>query len=218
MRGAGRKITKRKLCSALLAVFTLLFLLVVAGCNNDKVSIKDGVYTGTGKGKNGPITVEVTFQEGAIKKIVVISQNETEGLSDPALSRIPAEIVKHQSIAVDEISGASYTSRGLKEAVQDAIVQANGDPQQFNRKVAQTAQEAEKYDTDIVIVGGGGSGLMAAVEASRAGAKVIVLEKAAFAGGISAFAPDRRRIGKEPRLGGKGIRLGCKICISQHLG
>lgn len=178
---------QRKLCSALLAVFTLLFLLVVAGCNNDKVSIKDGVYTGTGKGKNGPITVEVTFQEGAIKKIVVVSQNETEGLSDPALSRIPAEIVKHQSIAVDEISGASYTSRGLKEAVQDAIVQANGDPQQFNRKVAKTAQEAEKYDTDIVIVGGGGSGLMAAVEASRAGAKVIVLEKAAFAGGISAF-------------------------------
>ena len=44
------------------------------------------------------------------------------------------------------------------------------------------------FDTDIVVVGGGGAGLAAGLEAAENGAKVAVLEKRGAFGGNSALA------------------------------
>lgn len=77
--------------------------------------------TGTATGKNGDVTVEVEYSEGTIKSVTVTEQQETEGIADPALEQIPEEIVKANSTDVDDVSGATITSKAIKEAVDNAL-------------------------------------------------------------------------------------------------
>ena len=83
-----------------------------------------GTYEGEGTGNNGPIKVSVTFTADAIEKVEIIEHGETAGLSDPALERIPKAIVDEQSLAVDTVSVATNSSKGIMEAVTDALKEA----------------------------------------------------------------------------------------------
>ncbi len=147
-----------------------------------------GTYEGEGTGNNGPIKVSVTFTADAIEKVEIIEHGETAGLSDPALERIPKAIVDEQSLAVDTVSGATNSSKGILEAVSACVTAAGADPKDLMKETG-TAKAAEERDEDcgIVIIGAGGAGLTAALAAIQAGAKdVVVLEKqAAFAGASS---------------------------------
>lgn len=140
----------------------------------------DGTYTGIGTGKGGEVKVEVTFAGGKITAVNVAGHQETPGISDPALERIPASIVANQSVKLDAVAGATLTSNAILDAVKFCIEQAGGNVADFEKEVqAALAAEALEYEADIVIVGAGAAGLMAALKAARGGAKVIVLEKAA---------------------------------------
>lgn len=86
---------------------------------------KDGVYTGTGTGFSGPLTVSVTIQDGKISDIeIVSSQDDAPYLN--AASTLLETIKAKQTTNVDIISGATYSSVGLIEAVRDALKQAGG--------------------------------------------------------------------------------------------
>lgn len=85
-----------------------------------------GTYTGSAQGKHGPITVQVTFGDSSVDAVEVVSQTETEDLSDVALTVIPLAIVANQSLDVDTVSGATLTSMGVINAVADAAEQAGG--------------------------------------------------------------------------------------------
>ncbi|SMP68761.1 FAD-dependent oxidoreductase [Anoxynatronum buryatiense] len=150
-------------------------------------SLTPGAYQAVGHGNSGPVHVEVLIDETGIASVNVGEHNETAGLADPAIERIPLEIVAHQSVAVDAVSGATLTSKAICEAVADAIVQAGGKVEDYSTMVEKTAGDTEEYHTQLVVVGAGGSGMMAAVEAARAGIEVIVIEKSATPGGISAY-------------------------------
>lgn len=95
-------------------------LLLTAGCSGGG-KFKAGTYTGSGEGKNGPIKVEVSVDKSKIKSIKVLEHNETAGLSDPILKKIPETIIKEQSTEVSAISGATVTSNAIKAAVNDAL-------------------------------------------------------------------------------------------------
>lgn len=82
---------------------------------------KDGTYTGTGKGNNGDITVEVVVSGGNITTITLTDHEETEGIYEAAEKGIVAEIIKKQMTDVDAVSGATNTSNGIKEAVANAL-------------------------------------------------------------------------------------------------
>lgn len=159
-------------------------------------SLTAGTYTGIGQGKNGDVKVEVTFTESEITDIKVTEHGETEGICEPAIERIPAQILENQSIAVDAVSGATMTGDAIVEAVKDCITQAGGNVDDFSAAVEKEAKEEEVYDTQLVVVGAGGAGLMAAMTASDQDIKVVVLEKgvnigvsnAAIAGGPSVSA------------------------------
>ncbi|MGD9569671.1 MAG: FMN-binding protein [Sedimentibacter sp.] len=110
----------KKLITFLL-VATLLFAV---GCQADNGKYKDGVYTGSGEGKYGPIKVEVSVEKGKISTIKVLEHNETPGLSDPALEKTPQDIIKAQSTEVSAVSGATVTSNGIIQAVNDSIKDA----------------------------------------------------------------------------------------------
>lgn len=92
---------------------------------SDPSSYKDGTYTGSGTGYGGKITVAVTISGGKIASIDVRSHNETSSFfskAKPVLSRI----VSAQSTNVDTVSGATYSSVGLINAVRDALAKAAG--------------------------------------------------------------------------------------------
>lgn len=142
---------------------------------------KEGTYTGTGKGKNGEVKVDVTFTKNKIESVVIQGENgETKGVSDTALERIPGQIVDQQSLAIDAVAGASLTSNAILDAVADAVQQAGGDVTVLKSTgKVEKSTVVEELTTDVVIVGAGAGGMTGAMEAARSGLKVIVLEKGA---------------------------------------
>ncbi|MCF0146139.1 MAG: FMN-binding protein [Eubacterium sp.] len=82
---------------------------------------KDGVYRGTGIGFRGEIEVEVTVQGGNITDIAVISQREDGQFFNRAYDGVSEDIISSQSTDVDTVSGATFSSEGIIEAVADAL-------------------------------------------------------------------------------------------------
>lgn len=89
---------------------------------------RDGVYIGSGEGYGGEITVQVTVSGGRITAIDVLSAaNETEQYFSRARVML-TNMLAAQSTEVDAVSGATYSSEGLREAVNDALSQAKVTP------------------------------------------------------------------------------------------
>ena len=143
-----------------------------------------GTYTGTAQGKNGDVTVEVTVSETEITSVVVTGHQETPGLSDPALEKIPQEIVEGQTLNVDSVTGATITSEAILAAATEALTQAGADVEALKTKTAETEEVVlEDKQTQVVVVGAGMAGLLAATSAADAGAQVILVEKLDTLGG-----------------------------------
>ncbi|BAE85593.1 FMN-binding protein [Desulfitobacterium hafniense] len=86
---------------------------------------KDGIYEGLSpNGFGGDVKVEVEVSAGKIAQVTVTQNNETEGVGSLAVDQLPDAIVKAQSTKVDSVTGASYASTAIKEAVEDALTKA----------------------------------------------------------------------------------------------
>ena len=81
----------------------------------------DGVYTGTGNGFRGATNVTVTVENGEITDITVNSYSDDDQFFSRAESGVISSIIKSQSTDVDAVSGATFSSNGIKEAVADAL-------------------------------------------------------------------------------------------------
>jgi uncharacterized protein with FMN-binding domain len=90
----------------------------------DAAGIADGVYTGTGTGYRGEMSVEVTVKDEQINKIEVTETVDDAKWFDRAYSTIASEIISSQKADVDTVSGATYSSMGIKEAVANALINA----------------------------------------------------------------------------------------------
>ncbi len=161
--------------------------LLCAGSLTAEAAYTPGTYTGTSpNGKNGDVTVSVTFDADRISSIDVTEHAETAGISDAAIEQIPAAIVENQSLAVDAVAGATVTSAAILEAVEDAVQQAGGDAEALKAKTIEkesSTEVVEKHAT-VVIAGAGAAGMTAAMTAITEGAEsVIVVEKQAMTGG-----------------------------------
>ena len=87
----------------------------------DISKLEGGTYKGTGEGLFGPIEVAVTVESGKITEIKVLSHGESDGIADPAILKTPKDIINAQSLDVDAVSGATFTSAGIIEAVKNAL-------------------------------------------------------------------------------------------------
>ena len=144
-------------------------------------------YTGSGIGRNGEVKVDVIFEDnGTIADIAIAESSETPAIAAYAVERIPSLIMEHQTLNVDAVSGATFTSNAIKNAVKDAMKQAGLDPENYQEPIVYTGEE-KSLDADIVIVGAGGSGLSAAIEAAGAGKNVLLVESNAYAGGATLY-------------------------------
>ncbi len=172
----------KKLFALVLAVMMLLGVACSAS------ALTAGTYTATMTAMHGPMTVEVTVSENEILSVVVTDQVETPGVTDPVFEKIPAEIVANQTSNVDVITGATVSSRVLIAAVQNCLKQAGDTDGAFSKELEKAPAEDVTMTADVIIVGGGGAGLAAAVGASDEGASVILIEKTGFLGGNSIVA------------------------------
>ena len=90
----------------------------------DETVYNDGVYEGTGTGRNGEIKVAVTVTDGKISAVEILSHNESNDIGGPALPKLVDQAIAANSAAIDGASGASMTSAGFREAVAAALDQA----------------------------------------------------------------------------------------------
>lgn len=95
-----------------------------ASNSSTKGSYKDGTYTGEGTGFRPGLQVSVTIKSGKITSVEVISNSETPRFSQMPIEQIPQEIIAAQSTDVDAVSGATRTSNGIIEAVNNALSKA----------------------------------------------------------------------------------------------
>ena len=152
------------------------------------MSYTPGTYTASAAGMMGDVKVEVTVTKDAITAVKVVEQKETPSIGGVALERIPAAIVDNQSLKIDTVSGATMTSKAILAAVEDAIKQAGGDVEALKNASVKTEKPLgdQALTADVVVIGAGGAGLSAALEAKDQGAgKVILLEKMAAIGGTT---------------------------------
>ena len=86
---------------------------------------KDGTYQGSGTGfRGGTTTVSVTVQNGKITGVHVVSTDDDQQFFDRAYSSVTQSILSSQSTQVDAVSGATYSSQGIMEAVANALNKA----------------------------------------------------------------------------------------------
>ena len=154
-------------------LFTIVLFLIISTFIFATVTT-----SGIGDGFSGKIKVDVLTNGEKIEDIKLVSDSETSHIISRAFPILKERILKAQSPVVDSVSGASYTSFGVKKAVAEAL-KANGKDFgriRFNTKAPeQPAANLEAVNTDLVIIGGGPAGLAAAISAREAGLKNIIL-------------------------------------------
>lgn len=200
-----------KKSKSFLALLLSAMLLFAAGCNEkadeeptqpEGPSIQEmtvGEYEVSAKGYQEGLKVKVTLDATSIKAVEVLEHSETPGVSDAALEKMPGLIVDEQSVSVDTVSGATMTSNGILESVRTAIEEAGGKASDFEKEKEEQGKEddqsqvvastdlPETWDEsyDVVVVGGGFSGLAAAHTASTNGVSALLIDKMPVLGGNS---------------------------------
>ena len=154
--------------------------------------------TGTAKGFGGDVTVTLTVENGVIVAAKAEGADETPGVGTPALEQLPAAMVAGNTVNVDVVTGATWTSNGVIEAAKAALVAAGLNPENYMTKVEVVKAEDAVLEADVVIVGAGGAGMTSALTAAEKGAKVIILESQAAVGGNSVRATGGMNAGDTP--------------------
>lgn len=84
----------------------------------------DGVYTGEAQGYGGPIDVSVSVESGKIASITVTSHANEDASYYSMAESVVDEIINQQTTAVDTVTGATFSSAGIINAVADALQEA----------------------------------------------------------------------------------------------
>jgi len=119
----------------------------------DEAVFSDGVYTGVGNGYRPNLKVQVKIAKGKISDIKIICHEETKGYYEQAFDIVPKEIIASQSTNVDVVSGATRSSNGIKQAVNDALNKARKDKTKNqvvdSQKSDSASTEAENISADV---------------------------------------------------------------------
>ncbi|QXM07436.1 flavocytochrome c [Crassaminicella indica] len=145
----------------------------------------EGKYIGESMGKRGKVKVAVSIEDGKITNIEILENKESK-MAKNVFKFIAEKVIKNNSLSVDSVTGATKSSKDIKNAIADAV-KKSGIPLVALTNSSQN-KNIEDVHTDIVVVGGGGAGLTAAIEAKENGADVLLVEKLPILGGNTKFA------------------------------
>ena len=126
--------------------------------NNAEGNFQNGIYTGTGEGYRGKVTVTVKVADGKITELVLDDYADDKSYMERAKNRILQEMISRQNTDVDAVSGATYSSNGLIEAVNKALGNEEGEgkkPEQEESEDKQSFIEAGRFQnlTDGIYTG-----------------------------------------------------------------
>lgn len=173
-----------------------------------EVKMAPGTYTATANGFSllQPLEVIVTVSETAIEKIELGENAETFPFVTAAMEKLVPRMLEAQSVKVDSITGATGSSSGIKLATEAALIEAlaagGSDASAIENfyTASQKVSEQKTIETDILIVGLGGSGTAAAMSAAEAmyaangndasKVNVLAIDKAGKYGGTSCITAD----------------------------
>lgn len=108
-----------KKLTAIIGAISISAALLV-GCGGGKYT--DGTYSGEGQGASGVIKVEVVVTKGKISDVQLVEHNETKTLVEGVEDNLVPEIIEKQGTeGVEAISGATNSSQGVINAVNNAL-------------------------------------------------------------------------------------------------
>ena len=125
-------------CRLFLALFLSVLLVLTGSVHAAQAEAQ--TFEGAGHGMQGPITVNVTVDEGKITGIEFLVYTETGNITAVAKERIPALIMEHQSLGLDAVTGATLTSYGIINAVANAAEKAGLDVKAMRTQKADVAE------------------------------------------------------------------------------
>ena len=119
------------------------------------VPYKEGIYYGTAEGYSGDVSVAVVIQEKTIKAILITESSDDEAFFNRAMDVVKKVIQIQKTDDVDTVSGATYSSKGLLNAIKNALKQAekvtNGesvDEKPDVTELEELIEKAEKLEED----------------------------------------------------------------------
>ena len=126
---------------------------------NDAVgNFQDGIYTGNGEGYRGTMSVTVKVANGKITELILDDYVDDKSYMERAKNKIFQEMIGSQNTDVDTVSGATYSSKGLIEAVNKALGKEEDESKETESKESEEKQsfiEAGRFQnlTDGIYTG-----------------------------------------------------------------
>lgn len=168
----------------------------LAGLGVGSMALAEGIYTpgtysASARGIAGDVTVTMTFDANSITDVQIDVSGETPTIGGVIGEDMAKAILEGQTADVDAVSGATVTSDAIRTAAAACISQASGKTVELSVKEEGNADwlgeapeiaEAditETLDTEVLVVGCGTGGWLAAMTAAEEGAKVLAIEKRA---------------------------------------
>ena len=122
-------VKKSQIFKMLITMFFFCLLPVILGCTGSgsirNAGFTPGTYEGTGNGRRGPVRILIQLSQAGIDDIVIVSHREDVYPGAAAMEELLEGIIETGSTDMDAISGATFSSRGFLEAVEDALRKAS---------------------------------------------------------------------------------------------
>lgn len=166
--------------------------------------LADGTYTSQtwSFSPNYPLEVEMVVSDNRFTSVRVIGGNDTEPILRSAEELLIPRMIESQSVTLDAVTGATVSSNAIKTAVEACLIQAikaaggNKDDIRAFYASGEKSNESRRIETDVLVVGMGGSGIVTAVRAAEKlytaygndadAVQVLGIDKAGKYGGTSA--------------------------------
>lgn len=156
-------------------------------------TVRPGEYRGRARGGKSDVEALVRVSADGSIEVLDVKTDDTPYLSDTAVREVVRAVTTQKSLSVDAITGATLTSRGVAGAIADALDRAGVDLAAWRRvPPALEKTRGAEVDADVVVVGGGAAGMLAALSAKTDGSlrpdkannlKVVLLETKGYLGG-----------------------------------
>ncbi|MCR5664426.1 MAG: ammonia-forming cytochrome c nitrite reductase subunit c552 [Oscillospiraceae bacterium] len=139
-------------CGVLIVLIAVVSLLLAnagseAGVSDKDIPAEAQTLYGTAAGRNGDVNVMVVATQDKIYKIKIVEHEETKNIGTKAVSKLPGEIYKNNSLHVDGVTGATLTSNAIKEAVYNALESGGINPAHFGGSRVKVETVALKAET-----------------------------------------------------------------------
>lgn len=155
--------------------------------------MNDGTYKASAQGYDRDINIELEIADRKISDVSLLDNQETDAVIESAFPIIKERIVEANSPDVDCVSAATFSTYAVKEAVLEAMKEAGFEGEiELTRSTGYEEDrelvEAEDKETDLLIIGGGPSGLASAIDAKIEGVEnVTIIEKLDILSGNGKF-------------------------------